>query len=156
MEILNSDLQAQLIGFIQVIIGGCLSIGSIYVVILINKYTSIAKEKLQSVQDENAKKQLNTALDRLNNLLVSNITNAEATLKKEIINGISDGKFTKEDLSSLKESVVTNVLGQLNTDATELLTKEVGDLKTFTEVKLEEILANLKDNPNSSVQHTEL
>lgn len=152
MEILNQDLQNQLIGLLQVLIGGVLSIGSIYAVILINKYTNIAKEKLQSIKDENAKYKLEVACERLNSLLVTNITNTENSLKQELLNASVDGKLTKEELLSLKESVVDKTLKQLGSDTTELLTNEVSDIKDYTETKLEEVLANLKLDPNSSVK----
>ena len=154
MEILNQDLQNQLIGLIQIIIGGCISIGSIYAIIIIQKYTAIAKEKLNAIQDKNAKEKLDIALSRLNDLLVSNIVNAEVTLKSELTKGIQDGNLTKEDFVSLKESVTNKVINQLGQDSTELITNEVGDLKEYVNVKLEETLAELKDNPNSVVQHT--
>ena len=154
MEILNQDLQNQLIGLIQIIIGGLLSIASIYCIIFINKYTAIAKEKLNAIQDKNAKDKLDVVLDRLNSLLVTNITNAETTLKKELVKGIEDGSLTKEDFTSLKESVINKVINQLGNDSIKLITDEVGDLRDYVGVKLEETLAELKENPNSVVQHT--
>ena len=45
MDILNTELQSQLIQLIQIIIGGCLSIASIYAVILINKYAFLLMRK---------------------------------------------------------------------------------------------------------------
>ena len=154
MEILNQDLQNQLIGLIQIIIGGLLSIASIYAIIFIQKYTAIAKEKLNAIQDKNAKEKLDVAIDRLNSLLVTNIVNAETTLKNELIKGIQDGNLTKEDFASLKESVTNKVINQLGQDSTELITNEVGDLKDYVNVKLEETLAELKEDPNSIVKHT--
>ena len=43
-------------------------------------------------------------------------------------------------------------LKQLGSDTTELLTNEVSDIRDYTETKLEEVLANLKLDPNSSVK----
>ena len=154
MEILNQDLQNQLIDLLQIVIGGLLSIASIYAIIFIQKYTAIAKEKLNAVKDKNAKEKLNIAMDRLNSLLVTNIVNAETTLKDELVKGIQDGSLTKEDFASLKESVTNKVINQLGQDSTELITNEVGDLKDYVSVKLEETLAELKEDPNSVVQHT--
>ena len=153
MDILNTELQSQLIQLIQIIRGGCLSIASIYAVILINKYTNIAKEKLNSIQDKNAKEKLNVAMDRLNSLLVTNITNTENTLKKTLIEASKDNKLTKEDFDLLKNNVAENVISQLSNDTTDIISKEVGDINDFVNVKLEEVLANLKADPNSSVEY---
>ena len=153
MDILNTELQSQLIQLIQIIIGGCLSIASIYAVILINKYTNIAKEKLNSIQDKNGKEKLNVAMDRLNSLLVTNITNTENTLKKTLIEASKDNKLTKEDFDLLKNNVAENVISQLSNDTTDIISKEVGDINDFVNIKLEEVLANLKANPNSSVEY---
>ena len=153
MDILNTELQSQLIQLIQIIIGGCLSIASIYAVILINKYTNIAKEKLNSIQDKNAKEKLNVAMDRLNSLLVTNITNTENTLKKTLIEASKDNKLTKEDFDLLKNNVAENVISQLSNDTTDIISKEVGDINDFVNIKLEEVLANLKADSNSSVEY---
>ena len=153
MDILNTELQSQLIQLIQIIIGGCLSIASVYAVILINKYTNIAKEKLNSIQDKNAKEKLNVAMNRLNSLLVTNITNTENTLKKTLIEASKDNKLTKEDFDLLKNNVAENVISQLSNDTTDIISKEVGDINDFVNVKLEEVLANLKADPNSSVEY---
>ena len=153
MDILNTELQSQLIQLIQIIIGGCLSIASIYAVILINKYTNIAKENLNSIQDKNAKEKLNVAMDRLNSLLVTNITNIENTLKKTLIEASKDNKLTKEDFDLLKNNVAENVISQLSNDTTDIISKEVGDINDFVNIKLEEVLANLKADSNSSVEY---
>lgn len=148
------QIQEQLIQLIMILVGGALTIATIYATILVNKYIDIAKEKAQQIKDENAKKKVEDALERVNSLLVTNITNAEVTLKQEILNGLSDGTFSKEDFTSLKESVVNNVLTQLGNDSTELLNSELGDLNSFVSSKLEEVLADLKEDPNSIVKHT--
>lgn len=150
------QIQEQLIQLLTIIIGGLLSIATIYVTIFINKYTSIAKEKAKQIKDENAQKKVNVALDRVNSLLTTNIVNAETTLKKELLKGIADNNFTKEDFVSLKESVINNVLKQLGDDSKNLLDSELGDLNGYISVKMEETLAELKENPNSVVQHTEI
>ena len=150
------QVQEQLINLFTILISGVLTLAAVYATIYINKLIETAKLKNESIQDENARKKMNTALDRVDSLLVTNITNAEVTLKKELIEGIQDGKLTKEDFASLKESVVNNVLKQLGTNSTELLSTEIGDLNDYVSVKLEETLANLKEDSSSVVQHTNL
>ena len=86
-QFLSSDIQQQLINLFQIILGGAISVVSIYAVILVNKYTAIAKEKLQTIQDKNARDKLNIALNRLDTLLINTITSTENTLKQEIIKG---------------------------------------------------------------------
>lgn len=146
------QIQNQLIGLFTIVIGGALTIASIYATIYINKYIEIAKEKSQAIKDENAQKKINLALERVNELLVTNITSANETLKKELIEGIKDGNLSKEDFASLKESVINKVLVQLGGNSKELLSTEIGDLNDFLSSKLEEKLANLKLDENSRVK----
>ncbi len=148
------QVQQQLIQLLTVVISGLITLATVYVTIYINKAIETAKLKNQQLADENARRKVNTALERVNSLLVTNIVNAEVTLKQELLNGIKDGRLTKEDFASLKDSVVNNVLKQLGPDSTELLSTELGDVTEYVSVKLEETLANLKNNPNSVVQHT--
>lgn len=150
------QIQQQLINLLTIIISGAIAVATVYATMYIDKAIKMVKSKNESIQDENARKKLNDALDRLDSLLVTNIVNAEVTLKKELVNGIQDGKFTKEDFASLKESVVNNVLNQLGKDSTELLNTELGNLNDYVSVRLEETLANLKENPDSVVKHTNL
>ena len=150
------QIQQQLINLFTILISGALTIATIYATAYINKAINTAKLKNESIKDENARNKINFALDRLDSLLVTNITNAEVTLKKELVDGIQDGKFTKEDFASLKESVVNNVLNQLGKDSTELLNTELGNLNDYVSARLEETLANLKENPDSVVKHTNL
>ena len=150
------QIQQQLINLLTIIISGAIAVATVYATMYIDKAIKMVKSKNESIQDENARKKLNDALDRLDSLLVTNIVNAEVTLKKELVDGIQDGKFTKEDFASLKESVVNNVLNQLGKDSTELLNTELGNLNDYVSVRLEETLANLKENPDSVVQHTNL
>lgn len=146
------QIQNQLIGLFTIVIGGALTIASIYATIYINKYIEIAKEKSQAIKDENAQKKINLALERVNELLVTNITSANETIKKELIEGIKDGNLSKEDFASLKESVINKVLVQLGGNSKELLSTEIGDLNDFLSNKLEEKLANLKLDENSRVK----
>ena len=150
------QIQQQLINLLTIIISGAIAVATVYATMYIDKAIKMVKSKNESIQDENARKKLNDALDRLDSLLVTNIVNAEVTLKKELVDGIQDGKFTKEDFASLKESVVNNVLNQLGKDSTELLNTELGNLNDYVSVRLEETLANLKENPDSVVKHTNL
>ena len=92
-------------------------------------------------------------MDRLNSLLVTNITNTENTLKKTLIEASKDNKLTKEDFDLLKNNVAENVISQLSNDTTDIISKEVGDINDFVNIKLEEVLANLKADSNSSVKY---
>ena len=141
MENLLKDTVVQLLG---VIIGGCLAIVTAYAGLLIARATQKIKLEIERLNDETQKKILNDTLDRVDNLLQTNIIAMENTVKKDMLVAIEDGKVEKAELKTLADNVKNNVLKQLGNDSLEVLNNSVGDVNGYLEVKIEEILAQIK------------
>ena len=134
MENLLKDTVVQLLG---VIIGGCLAIATAYAGLLIARATQKIKLEIENLNDETQKKIFNDALDRVDSLLQTNIVAMENTVKKDMLASIADGKIEKAELKTLANNVKNNVLKQLGDDS-------LGDVNGYLEVKIEEILAQIK------------
>ena len=141
MENLLKDTVIQLLG---IIIGGCLAIASAYAGLLIARVTKKIKLEIEKLNDETQKKILDDTLDRVNNLLQTNIIAMENTVKKDMLDAIADGKIEKAELKTLADNVKNNVLKQLGNDSLEVLNNSLGDVNGYLEVKIEEILAQIK------------
>ena len=141
MENLLKDTVIQLLG---VIIGGCLAIVTAYAGLLIARATQKIKLEIENLNDETQKKIFNDALDRVNSLLQTNIVAMENTVKKDMLDSIADGKIEKAELKTLADNVKNNVLKQLGNDSLEVLNNSLGDVNGYLEVKIEEILAQIK------------
>ena len=141
MENLLKDTIIQLLG---IIIGGCLAIASAYAGLLIARVTQKIKLEIERLNDETQKKILDDTLDRVNNLLQTNIIAMENTVKKDMLDAIADGKIEKAELKTLADNVKNNVLKQLGNDSLEVLNNSLGDVNGYLEVKIEEILAQIK------------
>ena len=141
MENLLKDTVVQLLG---VIIGGCLAIATAYAGLLIARATQKIKLEIEKLNDETQKKIFNDALDRVDNLLQTNIVAMENTVKKDMLASIADGKIEKAELKTLANNVKNNVLKQLGDDSLEVLNNSLGDVNGYLEVKIEEILAQIK------------
>ena len=141
MENLLKDTVIQLLG---IIIGGCLAIASAYAGLLIARVTKKIKLEIEKLNDETQKKILNDTLDRVDNLLQTNIIAMENTVKKAMLVAIADGKIEKAELKTLADNVKNNVLKQLGNDSLEVLNNSLGDVNGYLEVKIEEILAQIK------------
>ena len=141
MENLLKDTVIQLLG---VIIGGCLAIATAYAGLLIARATQKIKLEIEKLNDETQKKILNDALDRVDSLLQTNIVAMENTVKKDMLASIADGKIEKAELKTLADNVKNNVLKQLGDDSLAVLNNSLGDVNGYLEVKIEEILAQIK------------
>lgn len=141
MENLLKDTVVQLLG---VIIGGCLAIATAYAGLLIARATQKIKLEIEKLNDETQKKIFNDALDRVDSLLQTNIIAMENTVKKDMLASIADGKIEKAELKTLADNVKNNVLKQLGDDSLAALNDSLGDVNGYLEVKIEEILAQIK------------
>ena len=141
MENLLKDTVIQLLG---IIIGGCLAVASAYGSLLIARATQKIKLEIEKLNDETQKKILDDTLDRVNNLLQTNIIAMENTVKKDMLASIADGKIEKDELKTLADNVKNNVLKQLGNDSLAVLNNSLGDVNGYLEVKIEEILAQIK------------
>ena len=106
-------LEKNLIELLDIVIGCALAIASAYGALFVAKATQRAKLEIAKLNDEQAKAILNDTLDKVDVLLKTNIVAMENTLKKEISEGIKDGKVKKDELNKLAVSVKENVLNQL-------------------------------------------
>ena len=141
MENLLKDTVIQLLG---IIIGGCLAVASAYCGLLVARATQKIKIEIERLNDETQKRILNDTLDRVNSLLQTNIIAMENTVKKDMLVAIEDGKVEKAELKTLADNVKNNVLKQLGNDSLEVLNNSLGDVNGYLEVKIEEILAQIK------------
>ena len=141
MENLLKDTVIQLLG---IIIGGCLAVASAYAGLLIARATQKIKLEIEKLNDETQKKIFNDALDRVDSLLQTNIVAMENTVKKDMLASIADGKIEKAELKTLADNVKNNVLKQLGDDSLAVLNNSLGDVNGYLEVKIEEILAQIK------------
>ena len=96
------------------------------------------------MNDETQKRILNDTLDRVDSLLQTNIIAMENTVKKDMLDAIADGKIEKTELKTLADNVKNNVLKQLGNDSLAVLNDSLGDVNGYLEVKIEEILAQIK------------
>ena len=141
MENLLKDTIIQLLG---IIIGGGLAVASAYTGLLVARATQKIKLEIEKLNDETQKKILNDTLDRVDDLLQTNIIAMENTVKKDMLVAIADGKIEKTELKTLADNVKNNVLKQLGDDSLAVLNNSLGDVNGYLEVKIEEILAQIK------------
>ena len=121
-----------------------MAIATAYAGLLIARATQKIKLEIEKLNDETQKKIFNDALDRVDSLLQTNIVAMENTVKKDMLASIADGKIEKAELKTLADNVKNNVLKQLGDDSLAVLNNSLGDVNGYLEVKIEEILAQIK------------
>ena len=141
MENLLENTVIQLLG---IIIGGLLAIASAYATLFVAKATQKAKVEIEKLNDERQRKIVNATLDKVDELLRTNIIALENTTKKDMLALIEDGKIEKEELKKLAEDVKVNVLNQLGEGSIAILNETLGDVNGYLEVRIEEKLAEIK------------
>ena len=141
MENLLENTVIQLLG---IIIGGILAIASAYATLFVAKATQKAKVEIEKLNDERQRKIVNATLNKVDELLRTNIIALENTTKKDMLALIEDGKIEKEELKKLAEDVKTNVINQLGEGSIAILNETLGDVNGYLEVRIEEKLAEIK------------
>ena len=141
METLLENTVIQLLG---IIIGGLLAIASAYMTLFVAKATQKAKVETEKLNDERQRKIVNATLDKVDELLRTNIIALENTVKKDMLELIADGKIEKDELKKLAQDVKENVLNQLGEDSIAVLNDTLGDVNGYLEVRIEEKLAEIK------------
>ena len=119
-------LEKNLIELLDIVIGCALAIASAYGALFV------------------AKAILNDTLDKVDVLLKTNIVAMENTLKKEISEGIKDGKVEKDELNKLAVNVKENVLNQLGKGSLDILNEGLNDVNGYIEARLEQVLVDIK------------
>ena len=110
--------------------------------------------KADGIKDEKVRKLAKDSIDVIDKLVTTEVTNADVVLKPAIVQAISDGKVTKEELNTLKPIVIDKIKAQLAEDSQKALSSTITNLDTYLDSKVEEVLANLKINPTSVVSKT--
>ena len=141
METLLENIVIQLLG---IVIGGLLTIASAYMTLFVAKVTQKAKVETEKLNDERQRKIVNATLNKVDELLRTNIIALENTVKKDMLVLIADGKIEKEELKNLAQNVKENVLNQLGEDSVAILNDTLGDVNGYLEVRIEEKLAEIK------------
>lgn len=141
---------------VEAVVSGALTIASVYVPILISKVVKVANSKASLIKNEEAQAIVTNAIDRIDDLITTNIISAENTLKPKILEAIKDGKIDKSELEELSKIVKENVLKQISEDVNEVLNTTVSDTSSYLENRIEKILAELKNSAGNVVTHTEV
>ena len=141
METLLENTVIQLLG---IIIGGLLAIASAYMTLFVAKATQRAKIETEKLNDERQKAIVDATLDKVDELLRTNIIALENTVKKDMLELIADGKIEKDELKKLAENVKINVINQLGEGSMAILNETLGDVNGYLEVRIEEKLAEIK------------
>ena len=141
MEELLQNTVIQLLG---IVIGGILAIASAYMTLFVAKATQKAKAETEKLNDERQRKIVNATLNRVDELLRTNIIALENTAKKDMLALIDDGKIEKDELKKLAQDVKENVLNQLGDDSLAILNDTLGDVNGYLEARIEEKLAEIK------------
>lgn len=144
MEILNETLVNTLT---TVVIGG--------LTILIVGAFNYLKVKKDLIKNEDVRNIVSNTLNSIESLIKTNITNVEQVSKPIIVQAIKDGKVDKTELTKLSSEVKEKVLAQMSDDTLNILNKNIKDTDSFLSSKIEEILAQMKDDMTSNiVKHT--
>ena len=137
-------LQGTVVQLLGIVIGGILAIASAYMTLFVAKATQRAKIETEKLNDERQRKIVNATLDKVDELLKTNIIALENTVKKDMLELIADGKIEKDELKKLAKNVKENVLNQLGEDSLEVLNNALGDVNGYLEARIEEKLVEIK------------
>lgn len=140
---MNNQIMDALGLLLTTVITGGIGVISTTIAVYFNNLKVKIQAETNKIQNEETKKLVNNALDRLNDLVMINVQSAQETLVKTIKEESKDG-YSKEDLLAVKDVVKNNILVQLSQDSKDLLASEISDIDSYVDNKIEVILAEIK------------
>ena len=100
--------------------------------------------EVSKIKDDKTKALVNTALERIGDLVIKGVGAAQQTLVPDLKNAILEGTASKEDLLKIGKDVANNVYGQLNSETILALQSEYNDIKSYIEASVEAQVLKLK------------
>ena len=140
---MNQQIQEALNVLLTTVITGAISVIGALISVYLNKLKDKAVASANAIKDDSTKKLVQNAINRLNELVFTNVKAAQETLVKEIIQNAEDG-YSKEDLLAVKDIVRENILKQLSQDSKDLIAKEIANIDSYIDEKIEVVLAEIK------------
>lgn len=137
-------VQDALVNLLVTVAVGVIGIIGAYTTVCLNKITANIKSKTNKIENENQKALIESAIERVNDLVRVNVIKAQETLVKEIVEKTEDGIFDKSDLKAVAEVVKNDVIKQMGEQVTELVKVEINDLEGYVLAVIEKTLAELK------------
>ena len=102
--------------------------------------------KVQAVQDENARKMIESAVAQVENIVCAVVTSIEQEEKQEVLKALEDGNVTRDELTALKDVAVQRVKQQLLPDTLQLLESSFGDITSYISDKVSQQVFTLKQS----------
>ncbi|MBP3916364.1 hypothetical protein [Clostridium sp.] len=137
-------VQDALVNLLVTVAVGVIGIVGAYTTVCLNKITANIKSKTNKIENENQKALIESAIERVNDLVRVNVIKAQETLVKEIVEKTEDGIFDKSDLRAVADVVKNDVMKQMGEQVTELVKVEINDLEGYVLAVIEKTLAELK------------
>ena len=137
-------VQDALVNLLVTVAVGVIGIVGAYTTVYLKKITANIKSKTNKIENENQKALIESAIERVNDLVRVNVIKAQETLVKEIMEKTEDGIFDKSDLKAVADVVKNDVIKQMGEQVTELVKIEIDDLEGYVSAVIEKTLAELK------------
>lgn len=151
---MDANIQQQLITEGIKIFEILLGIGGVVLATYHTKIRKYLDKKTDAIDNEDVRKLAKETIDVIDKLVTNEVTNADIILKPAIIQAISDGRVTADELTSLKGIVKDKVLQQLSHDSKNAVSTTIANLDTYLDSTVETILGQLKLDPTSPVSKT--
>lgn len=118
---------------------------SAYLVVLIHRAAERIKAETSTVKNEDQRKLINDAIDRINDLATKGVAQTEQTLAAQLRQAVKDGKATPEDLKALGDALKQDVYAQLSEDVKKALAGQITDIEKYVSDTVEAVLLDLKN-----------
>lgn len=144
----TQDLQTILNPVLTTIITAVITAVGGIIVAYVGVLKNRAIESLQAVKDEHARKALEAAINKTDEIIKAVVTSIEQEEKQEILKAMEDGKVTRDELVKLRDVAVARVQNQLVPETYNLLSDAFGDLSAYLSQKVSQQVFQLKQSEN--------
>lgn len=101
--------------------------------------------KISGIQDENARKAVESAVGRVTEIVSAVVMSIEQEEKQEILKAMEDGNVSRDELVALKDVAIQRVKTQLLPETLDLLEESFGDVTEYIADKVSQQVFAIKN-----------
>lgn len=151
---MNNVLEQTFINVFTGVLVSLITLAGGYLVLYIRKATQRLKAETSKIEDENTRKLINDSIDRLTDIVNTNVVKAQETTIKELQLASADGVIDRDELKKVGLAVKEDVLSQMSDQLLDAVQLQIKDVGAYVEGLIEQQLLVVKNQSSVNVVNT--
>lgn len=149
---MNNILEQTFINVFTGVLVSLITLAGGYLVLYIRKATQRLKVETSKIEDEASRKLVDDAINRLTDIVNTNVVKAQETTIKELQLASADGVIDRDELKKVGLAVKEDVLSQMSDQLLDTVELQIKDVGSYVEGLIEKQLLVVKNQSPVAIQ----